>query len=131
MPLEQVGPPWAGTREPAKIAVGQFLIIFVPSRLRLRVDALLGDPRCDRLERRALRQQRLGLGSIPAGVALRALCVELAVFDHVRGRNERRRADIDAADMTEQEIPRIDRLTAHFGVEIEAAWREAPRLQDE
>src|ERR1700722_8330078 len=61
---------------PSQIAVQQVLVIFLTSRLRLRVDLLFSDPRRDRLERRAFRQHRLGLGSIPAGIALGAQGIE-------------------------------------------------------
>src|SRR5580692_1304407 len=97
-PAETAPPRLAGTRAPSKIAVEQVLVIFLPSRLRLRLDFLLGDSCRNRLERRAGLEHRLRFGLLPAGVALRALCVELAVFNHIRGRNQRRRANIDAAD---------------------------------
>src|ERR1700722_1132910 len=116
---------------PSQIAVQQVLVIFLPPRLRLRVDLLFRDARCDRLERRAFHQHRLGLGLVPAGAPLRAQRFELAVLDQVRGCDQRGGANVDAADVAEQEIGLIDRLTAHFGVEIEAARRQAARLQDE
>ena len=40
-------------------------------------------------------------------------------------------AGVDAADVADQEIGRIDRLPAHLGVEVEAARRDAAVLQDE
>ena len=49
----------------------------------------------------------------------------------MRGCDQRRGAGVDAADMAEQQIARIDRLAAHLRIEVEAARREAALLEDE
>src|SRR5271168_421171 len=101
---------------PSQIPVEQVLVELLPPGLRLGLDLLLGDPRRDRLERRAGLEYRLGLWLLPAGVALRAKRIEFAVLDQTRGCDQRRGAGVDAADMAEQQIGRVDRLTANLGV---------------
>ena len=76
-------------------------------------------------------QHRLRRRLVPARVALGAELVELAVLDHRRRRDQRLRAGVDAADMAEQEVARVDRLAAHLGVEVEAAGRDPAGLEDE
>src|SRR5579871_6397099 len=108
---------------PSEVTVEQVLVELLAAGSRLRLDLFLGDPRRDPVERRALLQHRLRLGLLPAGVALGARRVELAVLDQMRGGDQRCGAGVDAADMAEQQIARVDRLPAYLRIEVEAARR--------
>src|SRR5208282_2373609 len=115
----------------SEIAVHQVLEELLPSGTRLRVDLFVGDALRNRLEARAGLQHRLRLGIVPARVALFPECVELAVLDETGGGDQSLGASVDAADMAEQQVGRVDRLAAHLRVEIEAAGSDAALLEDE
>src|SRR5579863_4051417 len=102
------------------VAVQQVLQELLPSRSGLGLDPLARDPAGDFLQRDLAFEHRLGAGRVPTGIALGEEAVVFAVFDQFARRDKRLRADIEAADMAEQQVLRIDRLAPHFRVEVQA-----------
>src|SRR5690606_14792922 len=96
----------------------------------LRVEVLLFDARGDLFETALARKHCFGLALLPAGIAgVEGLLVGAVLED--RGRSlEAARENIERVILALSEVEGVERLTAHLGVEVEAAIAQAAILQD-
>src|SRR5690606_7016558 len=67
---------------------------------------------------------------VPTGVAIVEQLVELTIFNEGNGALEAAGEGIETADVTMEQIGRIERLATDLGVEIEAALAQTALLQD-
>src|SRR5262249_32789859 len=112
----------------SNVPIEQILQQFLLARTRPRRNLLRGDALGDLFERALTSQHRLALRLVPAGVAFGERLIVLAIFNQLRGGNQGLGADVKAANMGDEQVLGVDRLTPQLGVEIESARRDAAAL---